>query len=214
MWVDREGRSTSVALPASAYNAPSLSPDGTQLALSLTDESGTNIWVYDIERGTLGKRTFEGANRFPIWTPDGSEIFYTTGTLMRMRADGASGGEGLGIEIPASNYQVPTSWSNVHRTLLYQYGSETWQLSLDEEAVKPFMIHEGATVREARFSPDERFVAYRSDETGRDEVYVVPYPGPGGKWQISTDGGAQPMWAPSGGELFYSSGDRMMVVSA
>ncbi len=103
--------------------------------------------------------------------------------------------------------------STVHRTLLYQYGRETWQLSLDEEVVKPFMTHEGATVREARFSPDERFVAYRSDETGRDEVYVVPYPGPGGKSQISTDGGAQLMWAPSGGELFYSSGDCMMVVS-
>ncbi len=111
MWVDREGRGTPVPLPAAAYNAPSLSPDGSQLALSITDESGTNIWVYDIERGTLGKRTFGGFNNFPIWTPDGEEIFYTTGTLMRMRADGASGGEGLGIEIPASNGQVPTSWS-------------------------------------------------------------------------------------------------------
>ncbi len=77
----------------------------------------------------------------------------------------------------------------------------------------PFLTYEGATVREARFSPDQRFVAYRSDESGRDEVYVVPFPGPGCKWQISTDGGAQPMWGPGGGELFYTSGDRMMVVS-
>jgi hypothetical protein len=68
-------------------------------------------------------------------------------------------------------------------------------------------------LREARFSPDQRFVAYRSNESGRDEVYVVPFPEPGGKWQISTDGGAQPMWGPGGGELFYKSGNRMMVVS-
>ena len=217
-WVDRQGRSTVLPLPVCAYNSPSLSPDGAQLALSITDESGTNIWVYDIERGTLGKRTFGGWNGFAIWTPDGEEIFYMAGSvlrgrLMRMRADGASGGEELGIEIPEAGPQVPTSWSTVNRTLLFQYGFDTFQLSLDEEAVKPFLAGEGVVVIEARFSPDERFVAYRSNESGRDEVYVAPFPGPGGKWQISTDGGTRPMWAPAEGELFYKSGDRMMVVS-
>ena len=99
---------------------------------------------------------------------------------MRMRADGASGGEELGIEIPEAGPQVPTSWSTVNRTLLFQYGFDTFQLSLDEEAVKPFLAGEGVVVIEARFSPDERFVAYRSNESGRDEVYVAPFPAPGG----------------------------------
>ncbi len=214
VWIDREGRTTPLPLPVAAYDAPSLSPDGKRIALVMTDESGTNIWVYDIRRGTLGKRTFAGQNSFPIWTPDGEEILYTAGggnrRLMRLRADGASGGEELGIE--QKNYQIPTSWSDRHRTLLYQYGSETWRLSLEQEKAEPFLKLEGATLREARFSPDETHVAYRSDESGRDEVYVVPYPGPGGKWQISTDGGAQLMWSPRGGELFYKNGNRMMAV--
>ena len=217
MWVDRDGRATPLPLPPAAYNAPSLSPDGRHLALSITDDSGANIWVYDIERGTLGKRTFGGRNTFPIWTPDGEEILYSEGDnldyLARLRADGSSRGQRLMIDGLEPGVQVPTSWSDVHRVLLFLSRGDSWKLSLDEEAVGPFLTHEGAIEREARFSPDQRFVAYRSDETGRDEVYVVPFPGPGGKWQISTDGGAQTMWAPRGGELFYKSGDRMMVVS-
>jgi dipeptidyl aminopeptidase/acylaminoacyl peptidase len=216
-WVDRDGRATTLPLPAATYNAPSLSPDGKRLALAITDESGTNIWVYDIEHGTLGKRTFGGDNMFPIWTPDGEEILYTEGSgfdhLARLRADGSGTGQLLDIAGIEPGGQIPTSWSDLHRALLFQYRGDTWKFSVEEESASPFMTQEGAIEREARFSPDQNFVAYRSDETGRDEVYVVPFPGPGGKRQISTDGGAQPMWSPKGDELFYKSGDRMIVVS-
>ena len=132
---------------------------------------------------------------------------------MRVRADGSAAAEELPLDLPRGGVRVPTSWSDAHRTLLFRYRGDTWKLSLDEEGAVPFLTHETATVQEARFSPDQRWVAYRSDETGRDEVYVVPYPGPGGKFQISNDGGAQPMWSPAGGELFYKSGDRMMAVN-
>ena len=216
MWVDRGGRITPLPLPAAAYQEPSLSPDGKRIAFAMTDESGTNIWVYDIGRGTLGKRTFGGQNLFPIWTPDGEEILYCAGgffqRLMRLRADGARGGEEMDVDVPSPGGQIPISWSDVHRTLLFQYNTETWRFSVEDEKAEPFLKHAGATLREARFSPDQTHVAYRSDESGRDEVYVVPYPGLGGKWQISTDGGAQPMWSPRGGELFYKNGNRMMAV--
>jgi tRNA A-37 threonylcarbamoyl transferase component Bud32 len=219
VWVDRQGGIEPLPLPPAAYSNPSLSPDGRNVALSLRDESGTNLWVYDTERGTLGKRTFGGDNRFPVWTPDGEEILYAGARtnfalwrLMRLRADGSGAGGGLGVENENNDIQVPTSWSNRHRTLLYQFGFETWKLSLDEEKSERFLSHAGATLREARFSPDETHVAYRSNETGRDEIYVVPFPGPGGKWQISTDGGAQAMWSPHGDELFYKNGNRMMAV--
>ncbi len=114
----------------------------------------------------------------------------------------ARGGEDMDVHLPSPGSQVPISWSDVHRTLLFQTGGETWRFSVEDEKAEPFLELAGATLREARFSPDQTHVAYRSDESGRDEVYVVPYPGPGGKWQISTDGGAQPMWSPKGGELF------------
>jgi len=209
---------TPVPLPPAAYDTPSLSPDGKRIALSLTDESGTNLWVYDSERGTLGKRTFGGNNRWPVWAPGGEELLYAGGTrtlfwrLMRLSADGTSRGEELGVDIERQDIQVPTSWSDRYRTVLYQDGAETWKISLEDEKAERFLSHAGATVREARFSPDETHVAYRSDETGRDEIYVVPFPGPGGKWQISTDGGAQAMWSPRGDELFYKNGNRMMAV--
>jgi serine/threonine-protein kinase len=215
-WVDREGRTMPLPLPAATYDSPSPSPDGRQLALSMTDESGTNIWIYDLERGTLGKRTFGGFNLFPIWTPDGEELIYSSdaaASLARLRADGSSGGERMQIEGMGQGAKVPTSWSDVHRVMLFQLRGDTWKLSIDEESVSPFIEQEGSTEREARFSPDQNYVAYRSDETGRDEVYVVSFPGPGGKWQISREGGAQPMWAPAGDELFYKSGDRMMAVT-
>jgi serine/threonine protein kinase/WD40 repeat protein len=216
VWIDRDGRITPLPLPAAAYQEPSLSPDGKRIALAMTDESGTNIWVYDIGRGNLGKRTFGGRNLFPIWTPDGEEILYTAGgvfqRLMRLRADGARGGEEMDVDVPSPGGQIPISWSDVHRTLLFQYNTETWRFSVEDEKAEPFLKHTGATLREARFSPNQTHVAYRSDESGRDEVYVVPYPGLGGKWQISTDGGAQPMWSPRGGELFYKNGNRMMAV--
>jgi hypothetical protein len=131
---------------------------------------------------------------------------------MGVRADGATAGKEIGGDVERKDFRVPTSWSDRHRTLLYQYGAQSWKLSLEEERAEPFLAQRGATLREARFSPDGSQVAYRSDESGRDEIYVVPFPGPGGKWQVSTEGGAQPMWSPSGGELYYKNRGRMMAV--
>lgn len=216
VWIDRSGRTQPLDLPPGAYDFPSLSPDGKKLALQIADASGTNIWVYDLDRRTLGKRTFEGVNQFPIWTRDGKYLIHASGVanekLARVPTDGSGGAEPLLTEDQLGGIKVPTAQSPDGSVLMFRYESDTWMLRLDgEKKPQPFIEHDKAIVQEARFSPNGKWIAYRSNETGRDEVYVRPYPGPGGKWQISTDGGAQPMWSPSGRELFYKSGDRLMV---
>lgn len=221
-WVDRDGRTDHLSLEPGLYDSPNLSPDGRQLALRLRDDSGFNVWVYDIERGTLGKRTFDGLNHFPIWTPDGSNIVYSNGrafeNIARVAADGSAQPELLLTSEELTGFKIPTSWSPDNRWLLFENSydensSDVWKLSLDDSGtVEPVLSREGVIDREARFSPDGRWFAYRSNETGRDEVYVQAFPGPGGKWQISIDGGAQPMWALDGRELFYKNGDKLMAV--
>ncbi len=129
---------------------------------------------------------------------------------MRVRADGSGPAEPLVTAAQLPGGRVATSWSPDGRLLAIQSGPDV--VVRDTEGVLHPTLTTGATEREARFAPAGQWFAYRSDETGRDEVYVQSYPPGNGKWQISTDGGAQPMWAPSGREMFYKNGNRMMVV--
>ncbi len=215
VWVDRKGGVTPLALPPGAYGDPGLSPDGRQVALAVTDTSGTHIWVYDLERGTLGKRTFEGNNTYPIWTRDGQFLAFSTGALsgplMQVRADGSGRPEPLVTSEQRPGNKVATSWSADGKQLAFQ--SVTDVVVRDADGSLHPAVATTAFEREGRFAPSGHWLAYRSNETGRDEVYVQSYPAGHGKWQISTDGGAQPMWAPGGGELFYKTGNRMMVVA-
>ena len=216
-WVDRQGRAEPLPLDPGLYDSPSLSPDGRHVAMVVDDESGWNIWVYDIERNTLGKRTFEGLNLFPIWTPDSQTLAFSRGStldvLMRVPADGSSEPERLVTQEESLGYKAASAWSPDGTLLVFEHNLGIWTREMSEGAsARPFLVSE-AHDREGRLSPDGEWLAYRSDETGRDEVFVRPFPDAGGKWQISTDGGAQPMWAPNGQELFYTSGNRMMAVA-
>lgn len=219
VWVDRRGVATPLSLAPGAYEDPSLSPDGRQLALAIHDadrtDGASSIWVYDIERGALGKRTFEGANAYPIWTRDGQYVTFTrgpslAGPIMRVRADGSGQPENLVTDAQRAGLKVATSWSADGQFLAFQSGRDV--IVRDPNGRLQPALTTPAFEREGRFSPNGRWMAYRSDETGRDEVYVQPYPPGAGKWQISTDGGAQPMWAPNGKELFSKNGNRMMAV--
>ena len=213
VWVDRRGGVTPLALAHGDYNSPALSPDGRQIALVVRDTTGAHLWVFDIARGTLAKRTFDGADdNFPLWSRDGKFLSFSSGgllSLIRVRADGSGPAEPLVTEAQLPGAKVASSWSPDGRLLAIQNGTNV--VVRDAEGVLHPTLTTGAYEREARFAPDGRWLAYRSDETGRDEVYVQPYPPGNGKWQISNDGGAQPMWAPGGRELFYKSGNRMMV---
>ena len=206
-----------LALAPGAYDSPALSPDGRQVVLTVRDTTGEHIWVYDIARGTLGKRTFDGVDdKFPIWTRDGTFLTFTRGPnpgfvgLMRVRADGSGSVEPLvtAAQLPGNN--IAGSWSADGRLLTIMSGTDV--VVRDADGVFHPTLTTGANEREARFSPNGQWFSYRSNETGRWEIYVQSYPPGNGKWQISADGGAQAMWAPSGRELFYQNGNRMIAV--
>ncbi len=218
VWVNRNGSKQPVAAAARAYRGPCLSPDGRRVAVAI-EEQETQVWVYDLARETPTRLTFGGnANFTSLWTPDGKRIAFQSNkegspNLFWQLADGSGGLERL----TTSEYiHAPMSWSSDGRLLAFieitpSTGYDIWVLRLSDRKAQAFLrtpFHESAP----RFSPDGRWLAYISDETGRYEVYVQPYPGPGGKWQISTEGGTEPVWNPNGRELFYRSGDKMMAV--
>ena len=222
VWVGRSGTEQPLSAPERAYDYPRISPDGGRIAV----EIGAQIWLNDLTRDTLTRLTFEesGTSENPIWSHDGKRILFdsfrqepagqpATWSIFWQMADGSGGLE----QLTTSDYQQTTrSWSSDGQLLgLNQLnpttGRDIWVLRLNDRKAEPFLVTrftEGAP----DFSPDGRWLTYVSDESGRPEIYVQPYPGPGGKWQISTDGGTEPMWNRNGRELFYRSGARMMAV--
>ena len=216
---DRKGASTAVTTDASAYEDLALSPDGREIAMTVEGASW-NIWVYHLDRGTLTRLTFENDNRDPLWTPDGKRVVYTSvrnglyGLYWRP-ADG-SGPEELLLN--RKNWLFANSWSADGRFLSFgeqdpKTGQDIWILPVGGDR-KPYPFV-SSSFREwfGEFSRDGRWIAYESNESGRSEVYLRPFPGPGGKWQVSTGGGARPEWSRDGRELFFFEGDRLMHVT-
>jgi len=215
VWVSRNGTEQPLAAPERAYDYPRLSPDGGRIAV----EIGPQIWIYDLARDALTRLTFEegSVSENPIWSPDGKRILFDSSTTPRgIFSQMADGGGGL-ERLTTSEYQQTTrSWSSDGQWLAFNQLHPTtqrdvWVLRLSDRKAQPFLTtryNEGAP----EFSPDGRWLTYVSDESGGPEIYVQPYPGPGGKWQISTDGGTEPVWNHNGRELFYRRGTRMMVV--
>ncbi|HXJ17249.1 MAG TPA: hypothetical protein VNM68_08640, partial [Candidatus Polarisedimenticolia bacterium] len=215
VWVNRNGAEQPLAAPARDYYQPRLSPDGRRVAVDIGDQ----IWLYDVARDTLTRFTFEGAlNQYPTWTPDGRRIAFMSNregsfNLFWQLADGGGGLERL---LTAKTNNVPFSWSSNGQLLSFVDTSSSaapgiWVLRMSDRKAQPF-LQTPAFEDAPQFSPDGRWLAYASNESGRREVYVRPYPGPGGKWQISTEGGNEPLWNRNGRELFYRTGDKMMAV--
>jgi eukaryotic-like serine/threonine-protein kinase len=215
VWVSRNGTEQPLTAPAHDYGFPRLSPDGRRIAL----QTGRQIWIYDLARDALTRFTFQGSiNEYPAWTPDGKRIALVSNrdgplNLYWQMADGSGGLERL---TTSEHVQAPLSWSPSGQLLAFEEiapatGPDIWVLRLSDRKAEP-LLQTPAAEGAPQFSPDGRWMAYVSDESGRKEIYVQPYPGPGGKWQISTDGGNEPVWNRSGRELFYRSENKMMAV--
>jgi eukaryotic-like serine/threonine-protein kinase len=219
VWVDRQGKTEPLAAPTRAYGSVVLSPDGQRVVANIT--SGTDeLWVYDLARGALTQLASKQASSInPVWTPDGRRVAYRSNkagiwNLYWRPADGSGAEERL---ITSDHSDTPDSWSPDGRVLAFQEanptaGIDVWMLSLEGDHKPQLFLRTPFNELAAQFSPDGHWLAYESDESGGYQVYVQPYPGPGGKWQVSTDGGSKPRWNPKGRELFYSDGDKTMVV--
>jgi eukaryotic-like serine/threonine-protein kinase len=212
--VNRAGKAWPLMDSPRAFSSLSLSPDGRRLALTI-EAANDQIWVYDLERSTLSPQTLRWNNNYAIWTPDGSRLTFSStrgkpSNLFWQPADGSGPAERL---TTSANWQFAQAWSPDGKTLVFLEGGDVWILQLDgDRKPRPF-LHGPFNESQARLSPNGRWLAYVSDESGREQVYVTPFPGSGGRWPISTDGGSDPVWARNGRELFYRNGDRMMAVT-
>jgi serine/threonine-protein kinase len=219
VWVDRNGRSQNLPTSSRVYSNVRPSPDGQRAAFELEND----IWIYDLSRGTQSRLTFEGVNATPLWTPDSQRIAFTS---IRGKSSGiywklANGTGREEVLSTSAGTQNPSSFTPDGKTLMYNMTSagtlgDLWVMPLNGERKAIPYLQTPAGETTGRISPDGRWVAYLSNESGQNEIYVRPFPDAnGGKWQISIGGGAEIVWGPSSKELFYRTGpnrEKMMVV--
>ncbi len=233
-WMDSSGKTAPLLAKPGTYGAPRFSPDGKRLAFTALGSRGPDVWVYDWERDISTQLTFTGpGNLEMVWTPDGKHIVFGSSAagvaaLWWMRSDGSGEPRTL-LERKNSGVGLrPQSFAPDGRRLAFDdnvtstAGVEIWTLPLDLSdpehpkpgKPEPFLTTAARQV-DATFSPDGKWMAYSSNESGTDDIFVRPFPGPGGKWRVSTGGGKFPTWSRTGRELFYLSlfDGRIMVAN-
>jgi len=217
LWVDRQGKSSTIFEIDKVVDNPRISPDGRQISFRVAAPN-CDIWVHDLERGATTRMTREGDNHGNAWFPDGRHIaFCRLGTpmlwsVLSAPADGSGDAEMLckpeirrgfvSSVSPDGRYILTAAMpANVHDIVL---------VDAKERTTRP-LLHSHFTERAATFSPDGKYVAYDGDESGSDEVYVQPFPALDSRVQVSTDGGEQPVWSRDGKELFFRNGRQLLV---
>jgi Tol biopolymer transport system component len=216
-WFDRSGKQVGTIGQPAVYGNVALSQDGGKIAVNKSDSSSlnTDIWIYDLRRETTKRLTFNTAFiAAPIWSPDAKSLIYfsnqTRGNDLYIKDSDGAHEEKLilhnGLE------QFASDWSKDGKYILYTRGSELWVLTYPELTSSLF-LKSPAIVTGAQFSPNGKWVAYSSNETGRWEVYVTSFPEARGKWQVSVGAGEQPRWRSDGKELFFLSAENRMMAA-
>jgi serine/threonine-protein kinase len=220
--VDHAGREEDLTLAAEDIDSPRFSPDGSRLALVVQDDA-SDVYVFDLTRETLSRLTFEGNNLYPLWSPDGHYVMFSSARdstqrlgvlernhdIYRTPADGSGPAE-LVYQAGASEYAQ--SWA-ADGTILYrsrQQEQHDLGVLLPGDSVGRPYLADSWDERHGAISPDGRWAAYTSNETGTREVYVRAFPNPAGRWQVSQGGGTEPVWAPDGRTVYYRRGDDLL----
>jgi Tol biopolymer transport system component len=219
VWIDRTGKVEAIELPDRPYATPRIAPDGRRIAVSIGPDSERKVWVHDLQRGGLSAVTSaDDFAFFNIWSPDGQRLTFAAETrhIGLRSADGAGVAERLHT---SETDAAPSSWSTDGRLLAFVEGhpetaADIWiqDLSDPKRPRRPF-LQTAANETYPEFSPDGRWLAYTSNQSGTEEVYVQPYPGPGPRVQVSTNGGRSPAWGRDGAEIYYWQ-SAMMAVAA
>jgi serine/threonine protein kinase/Tol biopolymer transport system component len=215
-WFDRRGRPLGVVGPVAGYRNPELSPDGKRIAVERTDPQTRNgdIWLLDVASGTPNRWTFDpGLDMYPVWSPTGDQIAFGTS---RNGADNLylKASAGGTEELLLKGAAIPRDWSRDNRFLVYGVGAGTQLMVLPlsgERKPFPFLATSSFTYAQSRISPDGKWLAYYSNESGRNEVYVQNFPVASAKYQISNEGGFSSRWRRDGKEIYYVSPEGKLV---
>jgi eukaryotic-like serine/threonine-protein kinase len=218
-WFDREGKTLGILGPAGTYANPNLSPDGKRVAYDQRSPDGRaiGIWVQDVKSDTALRLTLHPSlNQAPVWSPDGKKIVFTSNRkvinkMFKKNSDG-SGAEDEITDIKAGRMVNAWDWSRDGKYLLVRNEAELWCYSLAEGKSRIY-IKGPSVVKNAQFSPDGKYVAYATNETGDWEIYVSPFPEASSKWQVSRGGGEEPRWRGDEKELFYVSPDGKLMAT-
>jgi Tol biopolymer transport system component len=220
VWVDRKGTITSLVERHDSWTLPRISPDGRTLLMQRGGTLDCMLWTYDLNRGTLSKLTFKGDHHSPAWHPSGKRIvsalaFEDSRNISEKDFDPAAPEKSIVTMDRDLNRPV---WSADGKYLVFdslsgELGTDIYIVDLAKGGKPQPWLASPFNEAYAAFSPDGRWIAYVSDESGRDEVYIRSFPEPATRIQISTEGGTGPLWSRDGKELFYAFGRQMMSVN-
>jgi eukaryotic-like serine/threonine-protein kinase len=224
-WLDRSGKTVGVigTRDSAALTTVEVSPDGKRVAVNRSVNGNADVWLIEGVRGVPTRLTFNAAYDLePVWSPDGSRVVFQSSRTGRFnlywKLSSGGGADELLLESDPGTSTAPNDWSPDGRFLLFRRNDpetalDLWVLPMSGEKKQFPFVNTPFEERYGQFSPDGKWIAYQSNESGRFEIYVQPFPGPGGKFQISTDGGAQARWNKSGKEIFFVSLDSKMMAA-
>jgi eukaryotic-like serine/threonine-protein kinase len=216
-WFDRSGKELGTIGEPAVYANPQIAVGGKAVAVDMTDAANLNteVWTYNAQQGGAKRLTFDGIlDAMPVWSPDGRRVVFTSsrGSAFNLYMKEASGAQEEKAVCESEGDKYPTSWSRDGKYILYVEGPDLKYLTMSEMKSSMF-LKAAATLKGAEFSPDGKWVAYASNESGRWEVYVTSFPEAKGKWQVSSGGGEEPRWRADGKELFYLAADAKLMAA-